>query len=280
MRASIHIITRDRGEALALLLSSLIQQTTKQFDLVILDNSRGVKVNQSYACRALLSRLQLEGVRINVVECPDEHRDIGKYRNQCIEQDKFGNKIGIRIDDDSILDPQYVEIVTSGFNSSEEVGIVGGICPYIFAPRTYILQPAKFNEVTPEFDWTDNCINFVRFINEDGTDKHWSQTFYPSGHIRSNYAYRMDLIKKIKFPEYSGFSGFSEETYTCILAWFDGYKVMINPNAVAWHMNYPAGGGRDQIRSVEQKENIKKLNTARLKEGLDLYRKIKGIEPR
>lgn len=278
-RISVHCITRDRTPALALLLASMAQQTTKKFDLVILDNGRSAKVNQDYMCRALLSRLQLEGVRVNVVETPEEHRDIGKYRNQCIEQDKFGNKIGIRIDDDSILDPRYIEIVSSGFHTPD-IGIVGGICPYIFAEKQYVMQPAKFNEVTPEFDWVDNCINFVRFIDDDGKDKHWSETYFPSGHIRSNYAYRMDLVKKIRFPEWSGPSGFTEESVFCIKAWMHGYKILINPNAIAWHLAYPAGGGRDKVINQQQMDEIKKTNMARLKTELELYRKTLGVEIR
>ena len=279
MRSSIHIITRDRTNNLSILLGSLVNQTTKEFDVVILDNGRQFKVAQDYNCRAILERLKLEGVRINVVETQEEHRDIGKYRNQCIAEDKFNNSIGIRIDDDSLLEPNFVEILSNGF-TSDDIGVVGCICPYLFYPRTYILQPARYNEITDNFEWVDNCVNFTRFINDDGTDRHYSKTYFPSGHIRSNYAYRMDLVREIKFPEWSGASGFTEETVFCIKAQISGYRVIINPNAVAWHFAVPSGGGRDKVQSQQQMDTIKVYNLNRLKKELEEYRKEKGVDTR
>lgn len=271
MRASIHIITRDRVNSLAVLLGSLCTQTTKDFDIVILDNGRNVKVGQDHMCGAALRRLQLEGVRVHLVESKAEHRDIGAYRNECVNSDPFNNQIGIRIDDDSLLEPNYIEILVNGF-TEPDIGVVGGIVPYIFVPKTYILQPAKFNEITSDYDWVDNCVTFVRFINDDGKDLHYQATYFPSGHIRSSYAYRMDLAKKIRFPEWSGFTGFTEETVFCIKVWMNGYKVLINPNAVAWHYSIPGGGGRDKVVSQAQIDKIKTDNLARLKVELDLYR--------
>lgn len=281
MRSSIHIVTRDRHEALASLLTSLMMQTNKEWDLVILDNSRQILVQNHYLCKTILTRLQLEGHRIHIVQNNDEHRDIGRYRNQCIEADPFKNEIGIRIDDDSICDSKYIEILIKGFEKNEKVAIVGGIVPYLFAPKMYLLQPEKFNEVPPFYvPWIDHCCNFFRFINDDGSDKHYRETYFPSGHVRSSYAYRIDVAKKIKFPEWAGPTGYTEETVFCLKVQMNGYKILFNPNAICWHYAYPAGGGRDKVFSQEQMNQIKQNNEARLKEELDIYRTSLGAEDR
>ena len=280
IRCSIHIVTRDRPESLALLLTSLIFQTYKNWDMVILDNSRNTKINNYYLIRTIINRLQLEGHRFHVIENNDEHRDIGKYRNQVIEADPFKNNIGIRIDDDSICEPNYIEILMNGFTDNK-IGIVGGIVPYLFYPKTYILQPEKFNEIPSFFvPWTDHCTNFVRFIDNDGKDLHYKKTYFESGHIRSSYAYRIDLAKKIRFHEWSGPTGYTEETVFCIKTWLNGYKVIINPNAVCWHTAYIVGGGRDKISGQEQMNQIKKNNEERMQTELDIYRKTLGIKER
>ena len=142
---------------------------------------------------------------------------------------------------------------------------------------THAPIPAKFNEVNKNFDWTDNCVYFYRMLDDKGNDRHWSSTFYESGHIRSNYAYRIDLARKIKWPEYTGPTGFTEETVFCVKAWMLGYKVLINPNAIAWHLAAPHGGGRDtlgqtQEEAIRNMEAIKTRNIIRLKTDLDVFR--------
>lgn len=307
MRLSIHICTKGRNDALALLLESLRNQTHKEWDLVILDNNNGTneqKVPQHYLCQCIFNRLQYEGHRIHVIDNSTDTgpRDIGRYRNILLDKDPFNNPIGVRIDDDSICESNYLEILIFPFirDSGNErkayivngevmtnensvwsnVGIVGGIVPYYYYPVQHNLMPAKFNEVTPNFDWTDNCIHFYRMLDDKGNDKHWSQTFFESGHVRSSYAYRMDLARELRFPEYSGPSGFTEETAFCCKVWMKGYTVLFNPNAVCWHLSTPYGGGRDTIKSAEEMEKIKITNLETLKKELSEFRLKLGIEPR
>jgi hypothetical protein len=143
--------------------------------------------------------------------------------------------------------------------------------------------PAAFNRIYPDFlTWDDHCVHFYRMLDEQGNDRHWPKTFYYSGHIRSNYAYRIDIAREIKFPEYSGQTGFSEETYFCAKAWIMGYSVLINPNAIAWHLNAPYGGGRDIFagKTPEQAQavidEIKKRNLAKLAADLTEFRTLRG----
>lgn len=293
MRASIHVVTNERNSSLALLLESLRQQTYKEWDLVILDNNKVFKVMTDHILRCLLNRIQYEGHRIFIIDNSKDEgpRDVGRYRNMVVEGDSFAvfdkkdqnrtNEIGVRIDDDSVIEKNYLEIITNPFvGNTTDVGVVGGICPYFWAPTTHAPLPAKFNTIYSTWKWDDHCIYFFRMLDEKGNDKFWTDTFFESGHIRSNYAYRIDLARKIKFPEYTGPSGFTEETSFCAKVWMEGYKVLINPNAIAWHLAVPFGGGRDKVTTQEQMEEIKKTNLERLEEELGEYRIAKGLEKR
>ena len=301
MRLSVHVITNNRHNTLALLLESLRKQSFKEWDLVVLDNNREVKITQDYMISCLFNRLQYEGHRIHVIDNSKDEgsRDVGRYRNMVVDGDPFAaypykkdqnrtNEIGVRVDDDSVLEANFLEILAHGFTNNylgvgDIVGIVGGICPYFFQPVTHAPLPAKFNQVNSKFDWTDHCVYFFRMLDEKGNDRHWTTTFYESGHIRSNYAYRIDLAKNIKWPEYTGHTGFTEETTFCVKAWMLGYKVLINPNAIAWHLAYPSGGGRelfDPAKAQEQMEEIKVRNLAALKEDLTKFRSDLKLEER
>lgn len=260
-RISVHIVTRNRSNFLAILLSSLMKQTHTAFDLVIYDTSEQDTCMENQASLSLIKRMELEGHRFKIVMGDKSIRDIGTLRNKCIEEDTFGNNWGVRIDDDSFCEPDYLEILIKGID--EGVGVVGGIVPYIWMEKMYRLPPAKFNEVTENYMWTDNCI----FFYNTPRDK-----YFESGHVRSSYLYNIELAKELKFPEWSGPSGFTEETVFCIKVWMKGYKVLFNPHAVCWHFNAASGGGRDQIANQEQMDKIKWDNMKKLVNELDEFR--------
>lgn len=260
-RVSIHIVTRDRQNFLAILLSSLMKQTYKAFDLVIYDSSEGEQCVNNQACASIIKRMELEGHRFKIVMGDKSIRDIGTLRNKVIEEDQFGNKWAVRIDDDSFCDPDYIELLVGGIG--EHVGVVGGIVPYMWVERMYRQVPSKFNEVTENYMWTDNCIFFYNTPRD---------RYFEAGHVRSSYMYNVALAKEIRFPEWSGPSGFTEETVFCIKVWMKGYKVLFNPHAVCWHFNAVSGGGRDMVSSQEQMEKIKWENMKNLVNDLDKFR--------
>src|SRR3990167_10040654 len=95
-RISIQIITRDRMDGLAVLLSSLLRQTYQNFDIVLGDNSKGQRIKQHQLCSFTLQRLQYEGHRVMIFDLPSEERDIGKLRNALVKNDPFNPAIIVR----------------------------------------------------------------------------------------------------------------------------------------------------------------------------------------
>ena len=105
-RIGIQIITRDRHSYLAVLLSSLLNQTQKNWDLFLVDNST-TPVNKDHLCNTLINRINNEGHRVlyNIVD--PSIRDIGQLRNIALDMDDC--EIGCRIDDDSYCEPDYLK---------------------------------------------------------------------------------------------------------------------------------------------------------------------------
>ena len=187
-RVSVQIVTRSRNDGLAVLLSSLLRQTYQNFDVVIGENTPDQKIQQHQLCSFICQRLMYEGHRVVVMQIDPNERDIGKLRNALVKNNPFqDSQIFIRVDDDSFCEPDYIELLVKGFKD-DSVGIVGGIVPYIHMPLEGRPIPAKFNEVTKFYDWTDNCVFNYNVPRE---------SYFESGHVRSSYAVRMDVAKKL-----------------------------------------------------------------------------------
>ena len=147
------------------------------------------------------------------------------------------NPIGIRVDDDSMCEPDYLEILWETLAQKDldgKVGVVGGIVPEMNQAKIY--QPPWFMEtnvkVTKHFD-----VPYMTsyFYNTDDVIE--------ADHITSSYMYLNKVMRRVMFPtEFDGLSGFREETYPLLQLKKLGYKHWFNPKAVCWHLRAPSGG--------------------------------------
>jgi len=249
-RVGIQLITRNRPEYLGMLLTSLRNQTIQNWDLFIVDNS-DTPVADTFYIKSLLTRLQWEGHRVQIVRHPE--RDIGLLRNIALDLDDC--EFGCRIDDDSICESDYLERLLNVLKKEKKAGCVGGIVPFLHDEKQYRPLPKRFNILTKWYDLKDDSIWFYN------TDKE----YIPADHIRSTMMYRNEIAKKIRHPEAFGRTGFREETvfsYRFILHGYNNYYV---PKAVCWHFAAPSGGGRDEQDFFNTTFN----NDQKMKEVLD-----------
>lgn len=244
-RIGIQIITRDRHSYLAVLLSSLLNQTQKNWDLFLVDNST-TPVNKDHLCNTLINRINNEGHRVlyNIVD--PSIRDIGQLRNIALDMDDC--EIGCRIDDDSYCEPDYLKRlydVMEIFGS--EVGAVGGQVPPMMNEKQWAPPTKEMNKIDKFLDLqgeSDQCL----FYNQDD--------LIEADHIRSSFMYWNELVKKVRHPECYGRTGYREETDLTYRLKQLGYKLYIVPQAICWHIMAPGGGGRD-INYDPRYENIR-----------------------
>ena len=123
-RISIHIATKDRHTELALVLQSLRTQTNQNWDLIILDDASGSPLTNAYFLNGILNRLKLEGHKIKMLR---NNTSFGccYARNKCIEEDDFGNPFTLRLDDDILPNPNYIEklmdVIDAGYDMASGV---------------------------------------------------------------------------------------------------------------------------------------------------------------
>ncbi|MHA1880419.1 MAG: glycosyltransferase family 2 protein [Candidatus Heimdallarchaeota archaeon] len=231
-RVGIQIVT-NRPDYLGVLLSSLLRQSFKKFDLIIVYN-KCKPIEQNHMIKCLTHRFQLEGHRVYIIKAPDS-LGVGALRNVALNHDD--NEFGLRIDDDSWCEPDYIERLLDVFRRTKKTGAVGGIVPFMIMDKSYSPLPETVNEVTPSFEVFDDTTNFYNVVED----------FVACDHLRSSFMYRNEDARKIKgFPTcYDKYAGFREETDFCLRLKFSGLQNYFVPKAVCWHLGAPTGGTRE-----------------------------------
>jgi len=256
MRASIHILTKDRPSELAICLSSLLRQTNQDWDLVLIDESETPILNYKFV-KDILQQIKLEKHGLIYKRNWPPRNNVGVSRNEAVEIDYYNNPIGIRIDDDSWVDQDYIKKLVNLYKlkrKEEKIGAIGGIVPLMGYPK-FIKDSNRieiFNEI--KFDKGGNIIK----IADDG-GCHWlPYKILPSHHLRSSFLYNIKAYKEVGgCPSWCANTGWREETIFCMkLAWA-GYKMYTDTSARAWHCPGRSGGARiDNNIRIKLQNNI------------------------
>lgn len=254
-RVSIQVLNSNRVGELDILLTSLISQSYEQWDLIILDESQTPVINHKHI-NDLITFIKCRGHGV-IYKYQVAIYNIGKNRNECFKNDKFENEIIIRIDDDSLLDKDYIRLLVETYKDLKskgvKVGAVGGIVPLVGAVPTYKNVPEIFNKV--ELDKEGNIIK----LGDDGGFDYLEDKVVESHHLRSSFLFTRESFKAVNgHPLEYGFNGYREETdFSFKLIMIGGYKLFTRTGAKCYHLQ--AGGGSRNF-SQEQYSNLVRIN--------------------
>jgi GT2 family glycosyltransferase len=250
-RIGLHILTRNRPEYLYGLLITIWRQTIKNWDLVIIDNSDDWVENYKYIFD-IINRIRLEGHRVLVHRNTDDslRKNIGGSRNIAIELDDC--EFGCRIDDDSILEPDWLERQYKIIIKDEKIAAVGGLVPYT-GVQYYRQTPRPFNPIFKD----KNTKEWV--FSDDGHFRFKGEEIIESHHLRSSFMFRNKVAREVGMHgmEY-GSTGFREETDFCLKMINAGYKLYTDIQCLAWHMY--AWGDKNREDKGEQKLEKQMMN--------------------
>jgi len=239
-RITIHLCTKDRHTELALTLQSLRTQTNQNWDLIILDDASGTPVTNAYFLNGILNRMKLENHKIKMLR---NNTSFGccSARNKCIEEDDFGNNLTLRLDDDILPEPNYIEKLMDGIN--EGYDMMTGVVPQFNTPE--MKREIKFvGDVINkhEFDKEGNLI-----LQEDDCGYCYIEdVIMPTHQFRTNALYKSEINSKVKYPDNLTTVAFREEGFFSFGAIIEGYKLGVNTGAVCYHLSCPSGGNRRQ----------------------------------
>ena len=249
-RITITILTKDRHSELAIVLSCLLSQEYKEWDLIIADDASGAPITSCYFIGSLINRIKFEGHAVKLLRIPISF-GCCYGRNFIIDNDDFEeNELVLRLDDDIWFGPDYLSKLVSVIDSG--YGLGSGIIPNLAHPvvkRDISLVGDIINK--HEFDSEGNLV-----LQKD--DCGWGYTeekIIPTHQFRTNCLYKREVQKKVKYPVNLSPVAFREEGFFSFGAILEGYKIGVNTGAVCYHLACPSGGNRCQDYSEKVKSD-------------------------
>ncbi len=239
-RITIQICTNNRITELALLLQSLRTQSYQNFDIMILDDGSTHPIFQHDTINKMIQQLKIEKHCIKLLR-NDYKTGVCKARNKLVEEDIFNNKLVCRVDDDSVLEPDYLQrlinVIEKGYD------LASGTVPGFGVPgikRRTIKVKHIINEIV-----FDNKGNLIKLGDDCGMN-YYDDEIIPAHHLRSCFIYKKEMTDKGLRYE-SGIKGFREETFFSIRAILMGYKMAVDTKAESKHLMTPSGGCREDV---------------------------------
>lgn len=205
-----------------------INQTRKPSKIVIFDdNDRPIDMRYDDTFKSILMLMDLKGIQWEVVYAERK----GQHFNHQLAN-KMGYKFVWRVDDDDFPDPNVLETLYS--NMKDNVGAVGGsiICP---SWQLDINNPQNASGNISEIYTKQNKQWFLIKEKEEVDHLHCS-FLYRAGIVDYNLN-----LSRIAHREESLFTWELKQK---------GYKILIVPDAITYHMKTETGGIRDGVQAM------------------------------
>lgn len=240
MKVDIMLVTKDRPSEVGLLLQSLRTQTHKDWDIYIVDDRSGTRLDQHHFLISLFNRLKLEGHKVFYIR-NEVRLGVTKLRRQTTEHIlKHGTgELIARLDDDNLLNPDWLErlikVIESGYD------IACGLVPVCGSPL--VKRSTKY--VKPFIaDIQLNEDGSIKYFGDDCGIEYLEDEIIPSPHFRSMGIMKREVCEKVKYEDNLGFCSFREEEFFSFRALVAGFKIGVDTGCIAYHINTPSGGER------------------------------------
>lgn len=247
-RVMIDVATRDRRPYLATLLTSLLCQSFKDWDITIQVDDADESILHDHLIRSLLERLRHEGHVWKMIRSNRQGPHMAHQRTLQMTSEEGRHKLICRIDDDIYVKPDYLEKLFGQFLQDKncELGAVSGV--YVDPKRTDSDQmaPPGYQESLDYAGQIDHNVPWPYVC------------LYPPGtkpreveHLYSSFMYRTEVAQAIGgYCKLFSQIGHREESDFSYRFWLAGYKLLVHPEAVGFHFQAPASG----IRSIDIQE--------------------------
>ena len=236
------ISTKDRATELAMLLQSLLYQTFQNFNVIIVDGSRPQPVYNVHFVFCMINRLRLQGhkVLLETIQASGVCESRQKAVELAIKYDEKED-LFLRIDDDTILMPNYLEKLVEGINAGYD--LVSGVTPQAFSPE--IMRETKYvKPIINKISLNEN--NELISIGDDCWATFDTEEIVPTHHFRSSALYKKSIhtLHGINYKLGLSNVGFREEAFMSLKCIKAGLKLGVHTGAKYYHLQTPSGGCR------------------------------------
>jgi GT2 family glycosyltransferase len=240
-KIAVAIPTRNRASYLAVLMSSLLNQTYTDFMIVINDQSDS-SVERDDAITDLTTLARNTGHEVKFIRTEGGW----KRHQQAMEAVPEQIDIILRIDDDMLPDPRFLENILKPFRffPDRPLAAVGGCNP---EPN---VKPVNLDVNLADNTWTSKL--------EDPTWRLQGHLYYSDPEVLEveslnggAICYRRSAVEDAGGWAVEGYSdhAFREENDLCARLLERNYSIMVTTEALAWHLLAPGGGAREFIKT-------------------------------
>jgi len=221
------ISTRGRYDTtLWLAISACINQTRKPDKIVIFDDNdqeKTIDLREIQTYRYLFSMMDLKGINWEVVWA----KRMGQHHNHQIAN-LMGYKWVWRVDDDCVPEPHVLETLYK--YTDDTIGGVGGsILTPPFSPVVGATGKIENIDREPNIQW-----DYIREVLD--VDHLHCSFLYRAG----KHDYNLSLSR----------AAFREETLFTYGLVQKGYRMLVVPDAVTWHLKNQTGGVRAELKEM------------------------------
>lgn len=224
---TVEISTKDRYyTSLPMCLMSIANQTYKPKKVLMFDDGEQKDLRTVPVYASLFALFANKGIEIEVIFGQRK----GQVHNHQAAINLSKTEWIHRIDDDDVLEPNVLELLIR--NIKDDVGAVSGL---VLDPS---VPPANINIASGKIEdvFSRPNIQWCRFSGVREVD-----------HMNNSFLFRKAAAKHGYCMELSPV-GHREETMFTYEIKLAGYKLIVDPEAVIWHLRSPTGG----IRSYDQ----------------------------
>jgi|PlaIllAssembly_1097288.scaffolds.fasta_scaffold02300_2 glycosyltransferase involved in cell wall biosynthesis/GT2 family glycosyltransferase len=267
-RFLVAIPTKDRMESLKRTFNSLMQQSIKNFDIAVVDDTRDDRLRTNVEFNDMIAIFAKMGIPVYMIKgnCTNQADAHNVMLNHAIAK-KY--KLVFRCDDDVTLDSRTLEILFKEFIKDKECkyAAMGGVMLNPFYPSDVQVVPPDWRNKIEFAGKIDQCVLYAQVVQYPDDVEYRDDI----EHLYSSYMYRPELMKSIGgFPSGLSAVGYREETYGLYELYLMGYKLKILPKAIGYHWCESHGGcrsvkGEVALKLYEQDEKIFQNKIAELK---------------
>lgn len=234
-RISVTLLTRNRPDHFMGAFSSLLSQTFKEWDCVIIDDS-DEPIKENRAAMFLVKCAQDMGHKITMIT--GEGLGISQAWQRGLE---LGNcEFGQRLEDDIWLHQDYLKHLYEVIITDESIGAVGGLSPNAWTYR--VIQGNEFKNFF--YEQNGNMIPEDRqccFIEN-------AEDLYEVAHLHGLFLYRKKAIESVGgFGIHMTRVAHRDETDLTLRMYYADYRLLVCPKAWLRHAEAPGGGSRDDL---------------------------------
>lgn len=242
MKITVSITTRNRYyKTLSLSLTSILNQTLLPYEIILVDDNDKKEFYDIEIYKNILQLAKLKGVKFSYYHGLSK----GQTYAQQLALLKCKTELLFKMDDDNILDSNVLETLYNTIIQDENIAAVSGL---IFCCDTD--KKRKPEETPPIYNKIENIFSYFNIQMCGGQSKEIKEC----EHLYSNYLFRKLLVDS--YPLEFAPAGHREDTVFTYPLYRKGYKLLINPNCITYHIHNSGGNKKHGFDDIVRNEEL------------------------